>query len=99
MRIYQGLISRGDWIINTRTGKKTKLSRLVRMHANKMEVSVVSHIIIMLIGILSFVNKQHHSLAIAREKFASHQLSCSSLSKAIITIKLVGPSFQSFRTL
>lgn len=37
MRVYQGGITKGDTIINTRTGKKTKLSRLVRMHADEMQ--------------------------------------------------------------
>ena len=37
MRIYQGKIARDDFIINTRTKKKTKVARLVRMHADDME--------------------------------------------------------------
>ncbi|MGI6656395.1 MAG: elongation factor G [Desulfobulbus sp.] len=37
IRTYQGMIKKGDTIINTRTGKKTKVGRLVRMHANDME--------------------------------------------------------------
>ena len=40
MRVYQGGIRRGDSITNTRTGKKVKVSRLVRMHSDEMEVSV-----------------------------------------------------------
>ncbi|MEZ4450827.1 MAG: elongation factor G [Nannocystaceae bacterium] len=36
LRIYQGKISRGDTIVNARTGKKAKVGRLVRMHANEM---------------------------------------------------------------
>ena len=39
MRIYQGGIKRGDTIFNSRTQRKTKVSRLVRMHADEMEVS------------------------------------------------------------
>ena len=37
IRTYQGVIQKGDTIINSRTGKKSKVGRLVRMHANDME--------------------------------------------------------------
>jgi elongation factor G len=37
LRIYQGAMSKGDTVIQTRTGKKIKVGRLVRMHADKME--------------------------------------------------------------
>jgi len=37
LRVYQGSVSKGDTVFNTRTGKKTRLSRLVQMHADKME--------------------------------------------------------------
>ena len=37
IRVYQGNLSKGDTVINSRTGKKIKIGRLVRMHANQME--------------------------------------------------------------
>jgi len=37
IRTYQGVIQKGDTIVNSRTGKKAKIGRLVRMHANEME--------------------------------------------------------------
>jgi elongation factor G len=37
LRIYRGTLSRGDFVINTRTSKKMKVPRLVKMHAAEME--------------------------------------------------------------
>ena len=37
VRTYQGTLKKGDTIINARTGKKAKVGRLVRMHADEME--------------------------------------------------------------
>jgi elongation factor G len=37
LRVYQGALRRDDTIVNTRTGKKHKVGRLVRMHADEME--------------------------------------------------------------
>jgi len=37
IKIYQGRISRGNELINTRSGQKIKVGRLVRMHAENME--------------------------------------------------------------
>ncbi|CAG9321196.1 unnamed protein product [Blepharisma stoltei] len=36
IRIYQGRLKKGDYIINTSTKKRTKISRMVRMHSNEM---------------------------------------------------------------
>lgn len=37
VRVYQGTLQKGETIVNTRTGRKHKLGRLVRMHADQME--------------------------------------------------------------
>jgi elongation factor G len=37
IRVYQGSIAKGDTIVNIRTGKKVKVGRLVRIHADQME--------------------------------------------------------------
>lgn len=37
MRVYQGRLKKGSYITNVDTGKKTKLSRIVRMHSDEME--------------------------------------------------------------
>ncbi len=37
IRIYQGTLSKGDTIHNTRTGKRVKVGRLVQMHADQMQ--------------------------------------------------------------
>ena len=39
LRVYQGRLNKGESIMNTRTGKKVRIPRLVRLHANEMEVS------------------------------------------------------------
>ena len=41
LRMYQGGIEKGDTLFNVRSGKRAKASRLVRMHANKMEVGFI----------------------------------------------------------
>ena len=37
VRVYQGTLAKGSVIVNTRTGKKVKVGRFVRMHADQME--------------------------------------------------------------
>lgn len=37
IRVYQGSLKKGEWTVNTRTGKRVKISRLVRMHSDEME--------------------------------------------------------------
>ncbi|PID45790.1 MAG: elongation factor G [Proteobacteria bacterium] len=37
VRTYQGMLNKGDTVYNSRTGKKVKIGRLVRMHSDEME--------------------------------------------------------------
>ncbi len=37
IRVYQGTLRKGEFIVNSRTGRKVKVGRVVRMHANDME--------------------------------------------------------------
>ena len=37
IRVYQGTLEKGATIVNTRTGRKSKVGRVVRMHADQME--------------------------------------------------------------
>ncbi|MFP4446348.1 MAG: elongation factor G [Desulfosudaceae bacterium] len=37
IRVYQGSLNKGDTVKNVRTGKKIRIGRLVRMHADQME--------------------------------------------------------------
>ena len=37
LRVYQGSIRRGDSIVNTKTNKRIKVPRVIRMHSNDME--------------------------------------------------------------
>ncbi len=37
MRIYQGMLKKGNQIVNVNDGKKIKLARIVRMHSDDME--------------------------------------------------------------
>ena len=38
MRIYQGMLKRGSFIVNTRTGRRVKVPRVIQMHADQMQV-------------------------------------------------------------
>lgn len=38
MRIYQGRVGRGDTMVNTRTGRPVRVGKLVRLHADQLEV-------------------------------------------------------------
>uniref|UniRef100_A0A673ZVX3 Elongation factor G, mitochondrial n=1 Tax=Salmo trutta TaxID=8032 RepID=A0A673ZVX3_SALTR len=40
VRVYQGCLKKTEYIINTRTGKKVRVQRLVRLHADQMEESI-----------------------------------------------------------
>ncbi|XP_029302257.1 elongation factor G, mitochondrial isoform X1 [Cottoperca gobio] len=37
VRVYQGCLKKGEYIYNTRTGRKVKVQRLVRLHSDQME--------------------------------------------------------------
>ncbi len=37
IRIYQGRVRRGDELVNTRSGHRIKVGRLIRMHADRMQ--------------------------------------------------------------
>ena len=37
IRVYQGTVAKGSTIVNVRSGKKVKVGRVVRMHADQME--------------------------------------------------------------
>ena len=37
VRVYQGTLAKGATVINSRTGKKVRIGRVVRMHADQME--------------------------------------------------------------
>ncbi|XP_007432980.1 elongation factor G, mitochondrial [Python bivittatus] len=37
VRVYQGMLKKSSYVYNTRTGKKTRVQRFARMHADKLE--------------------------------------------------------------
>ncbi|XLR09423.1 hypothetical protein S83_037361, partial [Arachis hypogaea] len=45
LRIYEGVIRKGEFIINVNTGKKIKVPRLVRMHSDEIEdfIQIAGH--------------------------------------------------------
>lgn len=53
IRVYSGTLNAGSYVINARTGNKERISRLVRMHANKREEidSVAAGDIAALVGV------------------------------------------------
>jgi elongation factor G len=53
IRIYRGTLNKGDTIVNSRDGKKIKVGRLCRMHADEMEEieSAASGDIVALFGV------------------------------------------------
>ena len=53
IRVYSGFIESGNTVLNSRTGKKERISRILQMHANKREErdSVYSGEIVAVVGI------------------------------------------------
>ena len=37
IRVYQGKLRKGEFVWNEKVGKKLKVSRMVKLHANNME--------------------------------------------------------------
>jgi translation elongation factor EF-G len=37
MRVYSGKVSKGDFITNSTSGKRTRVPRLVRIHSDELE--------------------------------------------------------------
>jgi elongation factor G len=37
IRVYQGTLAKGDTLVNVRSGKKVKVGRVIRMHADQLE--------------------------------------------------------------
>jgi elongation factor G len=75
VRTYQGRLSKGDTVYNSRTGKKVKIGRLCRMHSNEMEEidSCGSGDIVALFGID----------CASGDTFTSDEISCSMTSMHI----------------
>ncbi len=75
VRTYQGQLSKGDTVFNSRTGKKVKIGRLCRMHSNEMEEieSCGSGDIVALFGID----------CASGDTFTSNEISCSMTSMHI----------------
>ncbi|PID75448.1 MAG: elongation factor G [Deltaproteobacteria bacterium] len=72
VRTYQGVLSKGDTVYNSRAGKKVKIGRLCRMHSNEMEEieTCGSGDIVALFGID----------CASGDTFTSEELSCSMTS-------------------
>lgn len=69
LRLYQGALQRGDDLVLTRTRKKIKVGRLIRMHANQMEdiTSAYAGDIVALFGVECY----------SGDTFTDGRLSCS----------------------
>ena len=55
MRVYQGMLKKGNQIVNVNDGKKIKLARIVRMHSDEMEDIEEAHAgdVVAMFGIVS----------------------------------------------
>ncbi|WP_163338637.1 elongation factor G [Desulfopila sp. IMCC35008] len=75
IRTYQGTLTKGDTVFNSRTGKKVKIGRLCRMHSDEMEEidSCGSGDIVALFGID----------CASGDTFCSEDISCSMTSMHI----------------
>jgi elongation factor G len=75
VRTYQGTLKKGDTVYNSRTGKKVKIGRLIRMHSDEMEEieSCTAGDIVALFGVD----------CASGDTFTSDEISCSMTSMHI----------------
>ena len=83
-RIYQGTLNKGDTLYNTRTKKRTRIGRIVRMHSNDRENIDEAHAgdIIALVG----VDCASGDTFVSDEKLSS--ISCEGMHVPIPVIEL-----------